>query len=460
MHRPEDSGRRQSIDHWLGFFGAMAAVLTVASLLIPQGRQFNVATTIFLLAAGMLLGATNIRIDLGVISLGAIAYQAAAAILSPLEAALVGIAATIPRAYQRRNLDRVPYAAVGAFYGAFGAAFRLILERFGAPTPLAIVAAVLMTVVANLVSTGLIGTRIANTTVVSVWRRALTRMVWVAYVFFVAASLLLVDLLSHGWAGYAEAATLVALTLPFVYTIFGRRWLHILEGQLSEADRLAAYGQSIELALHGLRNNIATAVAALDAMPKSHRSADHAVAMMALADAGALISQITAMPRGDEGFSMVELDLSDIARQTVAVTRYRAHSVGTTLGLREHPTTLLVIGHALLLREAANNLVLNAIEAVPGGRVQVETGRRSDNWAFLRVIDSGRGLSEEQRRRLFEPHATTKGAGGMGVGLFVASGIARQHMGRLYYEGGRRRGGVFTIALPPIERSRSRLKRG
>jgi signal transduction histidine kinase len=454
-HRRGRNSEAQSIDLGLAGFGAVAVILSLAGWAVPQGRPEHLAMTAFLAVSGLVLGATTLRIELGVVSLSAVAIQVAAGLLSPLEASLVGAAATAPRAYQRRHLDYLPYSFMGAFDAAMGAACRLVLDQLGVPPSIAVVAGVLMSVFANVIGTGLIGTRIAQAPIVAVWRRALTRTMGIAYAFFIAESLLAVDLLSRGAQGYVETATVFALTLPFVHTIFGRRWLRQLEGQLGEADKLAMYGQAVEVVLHGLRNNVATAAAALDDLAPTTPDDNLATAMMALADARSVLSGIAEIPNSREAFRLSELDLSDIARQAIAVSRYRAKAAGVTLALHDHPTSLLVMGHPVLLREATANLVLNAIEAIPGGQVHVEVGRRADNWAYLSVRDSGIGLTDEQRRRLFEPHATTKGPSGMGIGLFVASGIARQHFGRLYYEGGRRRGGVFTLALPPLDRSRA-----
>jgi signal transduction histidine kinase len=64
------------------------------------------------------------------------------------------------------------------------------------------------------------------------------------------------------------------------------------------------------------------------------------------------------------------------------------------------------------------------------------------------VSDDGPGISDDNRRRLFEPHFTTK-EGGTGLGLFMSYGIVREHQGQLIYEENRR-GAVFTVTLPPF----------
>lgn len=71
------------------------------------------------------------------------------------------------------------------------------------------------------------------------------------------------------------------------------------------------------------------------------------------------------------------------------------------------------------------NLLKNAIEALgPGGRVAVSTGTRGGQ-AYVEVADDGPGLDPEAQSNLFRPFATTKGAGGSGLGLAVSRRLAR-----------------------------------
>jgi signal transduction histidine kinase len=69
----------------------------------------------------------------------------------------------------------------------------------------------------------------------------------------------------------------------------------------------------------------------------------------------------------------------------------------------------------------------------------------------LVVADNGPGMSEFIRARIFEPFFTTKGpAGGTGLGLAVAYGIASAWGGRIGVESRPGRGAVFTITLPSV----------
>jgi len=65
----------------------------------------------------------------------------------------------------------------------------------------------------------------------------------------------------------------------------------------------------------------------------------------------------------------------------------------------------------------------------------------------VEVEDTGPGLSEEQRTRLFEPYFTTK-RGGTGLGLAIVQGIVSDHGGRVDVRSAFGRGTTFTLSLP------------
>ena len=109
------------------------------------------------------------------------------------------------------------------------------------------------------------------------------------------------------------------------------------------------------------------------------------------------------------------------------------------------------------LRQLFANLISNAIDATPpGGRIRIEAGS-SSNWRDesqlgVRVVvaDTGSGIPERVRRRIFEPFVTTKGDAGTGLGLWVCDDIVKRHGGNLSLRtctvGSS--GTVFSIFLP------------
>lgn len=103
-----------------------------------------------------------------------------------------------------------------------------------------------------------------------------------------------------------------------------------------------------------------------------------------------------------------------------------------------------------LLRKVLINLVQNAVEAMPAGRLgRVDVFAEGGNGSafIIRVSDNGMGIPEAMQERIFEPLFTTKPAG-TGLGLSVVASTVRQHGGTLRVESREGEGSVFTLCLP------------
>jgi two-component system NtrC family sensor kinase len=101
------------------------------------------------------------------------------------------------------------------------------------------------------------------------------------------------------------------------------------------------------------------------------------------------------------------------------------------------------------LKQVCLNLVINAIEAMPGGgELQIATFLSDDGkWASIAFQDHGSGLSQEAMAHLFEPFYTTKNKG-TGLGLSVSYGIVEQHGGTIQVRSQEGQGSRFTVKLP------------
>jgi signal transduction histidine kinase len=120
-------------------------------------------------------------------------------------------------------------------------------------------------------------------------------------------------------------------------------------------------------------------------------------------------------------------------------------NIDLILNLRD---TELVKGSPSELREMLTNIVINAIEAMPrGGRLVVESEQKS-SVAVITIEDTGVGMTSEVRKRIFEPFYSTKGSKGVGLGLNIARGIAKQHGGDIQVSSRLGEGSTFTIQLP------------
>jgi nitrogen fixation/metabolism regulation signal transduction histidine kinase len=138
-------------------------------------------------------------------------------------------------------------------------------------------------------------------------------------------------------------------------------------------------------------------------------------------------------------------DLGAVARDVLAL--YAARAAGVTLEMKLDPELPRVSADADLLVRAVSNLVANAIDTMPDGGVLTLRTARVLGGVAIEVEDTGPGLTEEQKARLFTPYFTTK-PGGTGLGLAIVQGIASDHGGRVDVRPAETRGTVFSLVLP------------
>jgi PAS domain S-box-containing protein len=102
------------------------------------------------------------------------------------------------------------------------------------------------------------------------------------------------------------------------------------------------------------------------------------------------------------------------------------------------------------IRQVLSNLVGNAVKHTPeGGTVTLEA-RAQDGEVLVSVIDTGPGIAEANREKVFERfwRAEAQGPKGIGLGLAIAKGIVRAHGGRIWLESEEGEGSAFHFTLP------------
>ncbi len=101
------------------------------------------------------------------------------------------------------------------------------------------------------------------------------------------------------------------------------------------------------------------------------------------------------------------------------------------------------------LNQVFLNLLNNARQAIEGdGEITISTGLELDR-VIIRISDSGKGISPEHLKRIFDPGFTTKGVGvGTGLGLSICFQIIQDHQGTITAESEVGKGSTFTIELP------------
>jgi signal transduction histidine kinase len=119
----------------------------------------------------------------------------------------------------------------------------------------------------------------------------------------------------------------------------------------------------------------------------------------------------------------------------------------------------LVRADGELLKQVFLNIILNAVQAMRGGgKLMIEARLHTDpalrpgmeRTIELRFADTGGGIGEKDRKRIFDPFFSTR-EGGNGLGLAIVHNIVDLHRGTVDVENGKGGGSVFTVLLPLLE---------
>jgi signal transduction histidine kinase len=171
-----------------------------------------------------------------------------------------------------------------------------------------------------------------------------------------------------------------------------------------------------------------------------------------------LINQLLALSRLDAGREEVqpeELDVAELVREVAVVVEPLAleRSLGFVIDLPDHRLTLRTDPGKL--RQVLVNLAANAIKFTERGEVRVQVEASTSGGATIHVADTGPGIAEEHRERIFEPfwqvdtaQRGNQNQGGTGLGLSVVSRLVELLGGRISVESQLGEGSTFTVALP------------
>jgi len=238
--------------------------------------------------------------------------------------------------------------------------------------------------------------------------------------------------------------------------------LNEAQGKIVQSEQLRVLGEMASGVAHNF-NNVLGAILGRSQLVRQRLgdptlARELAVIEQAATDGAATVRRLQEFTRVRSDREFNPVDLSQVARDALALTRTwwkdRAEESGTSYGI---VTDLVegtwVEGQDHELREVVINIILNALEAMPnGGSLTIRT-RVADGQATLVIVDTGVGMSEEVRSRIFHPFYSTKGPRGTGLGLSIAYGIVQRHAGTLDVESRRGAGTSVRLSIPASTRT-------
>jgi PAS domain S-box-containing protein len=232
-----------------------------------------------------------------------------------------------------------------------------------------------------------------------------------------------------------------------------------VEKQLHQSEKLTALGQLAGGIAHDFNNLLQAILGYAQLMKQSLHDAQFVgrslnVVEAAAVDGAETVRRIQQFARLRPDGPPVGVDVNQSVHDAVAMIRPRLEEKiardNRPLDLRLDLGTIETInGRPAALTELMTNLLLNALDAMPdGGTLTVTTRGEPGHNVVLTVSDTGIGMPEAVRRRIFEPFFSTKGEGGSGLGLSMVYAIVRRHGGDIRVDSEPGRGATFTITFP------------
>jgi nitrogen fixation/metabolism regulation signal transduction histidine kinase len=235
--------------------------------------------------------------------------------------------------------------------------------------------------------------------------------------------------------------------------------LEVSRERLLQAERVAAWREMARRLAHELKNPIFPIQLSIETLRRALAQDEQAGRFGELfrESSDTVLDELRALRGIIDEFSdfarmpQPRLQPTDVAEVIAHVTElYRARAGEVALQTAVAHGLPVVAADREMLARALGNLVGNALDAMPEGGTLRVAAAAQDGGVAIEVSDTGPGLTEEQRTRLFTPYFTTK-RGGTGLGLAIVQGIVSDHGGRIRVESEPGKGTTFTLLLPRMD---------
>lgn len=230
--------------------------------------------------------------------------------------------------------------------------------------------------------------------------------------------------------------------------------------EVVQSRKIAAIGTFTSGIAHELNNPINNIYLTAETLLEEYTNLSDAEANELILDvlnqadrAGEIVKNLLDFSRSERP-SFTDLNIAAVIDSTVKLVKNQIMLAGIGLE-RNIPSDVPAIrGNLRNLQHVFLNLLLNAIQAMPGGgSIGVAASQESPDYIRVDVKDTGIGIKPEDLERIFDPFFTTKSVGrGTGLGLSVTYSIVKAHGGYIEVGSEVNVGTTFSVFLPVEER--------
>ena len=225
--------------------------------------------------------------------------------------------------------------------------------------------------------------------------------------------------------------------------------------EVLQAERVSIVGRFARSIIHDLKNplniiSLSAEIANLEAAPASKRADANVYIRRQVERINDMINEILEFTEGAPSVSeLSETDYPHFVKDVMEELRLQLEMKSITIEFANHPPAVRLAFNSKRLRHLFQNLVLNAVQAMPKGGKIILRFKVNANDIITELQDTGTGIAPEIADRLFEPFATYGKTHGTGLGLSICKKIIEDHRGRIHAR--KVPGGAlfyFTLPLP------------
>lgn len=224
---------------------------------------------------------------------------------------------------------------------------------------------------------------------------------------------------------------------------------------LRKSERLTTLGTLAAEIAHEIRNPLMVVRLLFDSLQLSEEADDHqekdlSIIREKLKHLDQIAGRILDFGKSREAFR-IQCHIGNIMSEAALLVRLKLEQSKVTLTMNELGSECLVFVDKGQIQQALLNLILNALGAMPdGGHLTLETSVDQDKRIQILVKDTGTGIPDEFKSRIFDSFLTAR-SGGTGLGLTISKRILRAHDGDLELVESSSQGTVFRLSLPIVK---------
>ena len=233
-----------------------------------------------------------------------------------------------------------------------------------------------------------------------------------------------------------------------------------MESRLIQSETISSLGVLSAGVAHEIKNPLAIILQGIELLEISilKEGLDDVLSMMkdAVFRASRITRDLLTFSREDTP-ALEEIDLAQVINETLSLVDHIFSLKQIRIVRNFSPDLARVRVDSNQMKQVFINLLTNAAEAMPeGGNITIaaDGSKNIHNKKIVRIviIDTGVGISKEDKKRAFDPFYTTKKkSGGTGLGLSVVKGIIEKHKGDIRIESEIGKGTTVIIELPVME---------